>query len=584
MPTYLSPRISVIEQPPGIRSIDGVATNIAGEVGLAEKGPIGVPTPVFGPQDFVQKFGGPVSYALLYWVVMGFFQMAGEGATMYIVRTCHYTDNTDPTTLTAVKASVVLDDRGGSTDTLTVRALSEGTWANTLQVTAALSSRFNTTLNNGAVVANGATSFIVTSAAGMHRGTVLELADGVDTVRCKVEKVENLTVYLQSAIVLGGGATIADGGTVTQLAFDLEIYQSGELVESWPYLSMEDTDPDDYAETRVNGNSQWISVEDEDSSAGAGQDRPEDTALAYLSGGADGLSSLAASDYVGSLSGKTGLYAFDSVDTLSMFGVCESQSVTVQLGIMDYAEYRNWTVGVLNSPLGLDEADTIDHITDDLSANTSRSVFYYKQVKIMDQAGKAKVIPADGHIMGAWARNDTINGPSVVAAGERGLLRGIVGLENTYAESESARNLMYPERINFIINHPALGRCLFGSRTLDRTGGIGGQINERRFFNFVAQSLWNGLHWVLFLNNTPETRKAVERTVTAFLAPFKRSGELEDFYVICNEDLNNAVVRAQNKLICQVGLKVPDTIEFFDIPITRDTRAQEAALQALLAS
>lgn len=583
---FLSPGLKVREVPPRVRTIQGVPTSIGGLVGISERGPIGEAKLVTTLEDFIQNYGGPIDEGFLYWSAKGFFDQAGEGAQLYVTRTAHYTDITDVNTLTAVASSGTVQDTGGTPqDTLTINALTEGTYGNQIQYTIENATRFSTTINQAAGLQNGDTSVLLTSTSGVRKGTVLFFDDGVDSITKVVDRTENQRAYFDTPVA-GLAAAVDDGGTVTEVSFTIRVYESDFEVEVFDFVSMEDTNAADYVETRINGNSLYISVVDEDSTNGPGIDRPAPvTTPTFLTGGDNGLTGLLDTDLVGNAGTKTGLYAFDRVKFINMVSIPESQSNVSQLGVIDYCEGRDFVVGILNSPLGLDEQSVVSHVVTTLAANTSHSAFYYKQLLVADPInGGDKIIPAEGHIQGIWARVDANFGLAQAPAGELAQVRGIIGFENDNAQSQGERDLIYPERINPLIQSDNLGRVLFGSRTLDRTNGIGAQINERRVFNFIGQSLINGLEFILFKNNTPDVRATVRDTITAFLVIQKQFGIIEDFYVDVGEGLNNALVRATGRLVAAVGIKVPDTIEFVEILMTRDTRAQEAALEELAAA
>ncbi|HHY36542.1 MAG TPA: phage tail sheath family protein [Firmicutes bacterium] len=132
MPEFLSPGHYITEAPPQVVTIPGVPTSTAALVGIAEKGPIGQPVLVTSWSDFVQKFGSFIPEGWLAYAAYGLF-LNKRGARVYVVRTAHYTDPNDPSTLTAQTAKVILQDRG-THDALEIAALSEGTWANRLKV------------------------------------------------------------------------------------------------------------------------------------------------------------------------------------------------------------------------------------------------------------------------------------------------------------------------------------------------------------------------------------------------------------------------------------------------------------------
>lgn len=584
MVQFNSPGIKVREEEAKIRNITGVGTSAAAAVVLSQKGPLNVPVPIVSFEEYINTFGRSVVNTKSYWAVKGFFDNAGEGALIWCVRTCHYTDITDRATATATLADVTLVDGSGE-DTLTVSAANEGTWGNTLQISTELASRFSTTLNNGGTLANGALSAVMTSAFGMNPGKVLTIDDTTNDVTVIVDRIENNRVYFTEA-VSGLAAPIADGASVVEQSFNLLVYQSDVLVESFPNVNMSPTDEVDYVEKRVNEGSaasQFIAVEDESSVTDPPGNRPAAVTKVFLTGGTDGLGSIAASDFVGSPASDTGLYALDAVEVINMVAIPESQTQVAQSGLIQYCELRRYPLGIMSSPVGLSVPAAITYFNTTLAANTSRAAAFYPQVKVLDPVTQRQlVVPVDGHVMGIYARTDGQYGVQQVGAGEYGQIFGILDFENEETKFEAKRDLLYQAKINPICNYTGLGRVVFGSRTLSKTGGIGSQINERRVFSFIEQSLDLGMRFVLFKLNTPEFRKTVKDTMDAFLIGQRLDGVLESFYTDLGEGLNNAIVRAQGKLIAVVGLKAPDTIEFFEIVVTKDTRALEAALAALV--
>lgn len=583
MVQFLSPGIKVIEQESKIRNIRGVATSIGAFIGTAERGPIGKATLITSFEDFLNTFGGFTAYSQMGRAVNGFYQNAGEGAPVYIVRTAHYTDITNASSLTAVKATTILTDALAA-NTLRVNAANEGAWGNKLQISTTLSSKFSTTINDAAGLPVGATSVNLASVEGVRIGSVLKFDDTTDNVTVVITDIQNNRVFFAATVTHGGGGgPIADGAAVTEQSFDIQVYEADVLVEEFLNVSMEDTNLVDYVEARINGVSQFIEVEDLDSASDPPSDRPANTVKKFLVSGNNGLSGLTPADFAGNSGSKTGLYALDEVQVINLISIPDSQTQVAQLGLMAYCELRKFPLGILSSPLGLNITQAVNYVTTTLAANTSRSAFFYPQLKVFDSATASEIlVPAEGHIMGIYARTDGNIGVQQVGAGEYGQIQGITGFENKLTESQGNRDILYPNNINPLARIEGLGRVVFGSRTLSLAGGIGSQINERRTFAFVEQSLDLGMKWVLFKNNTPEFRKTVEQTIASFLAVLRLDGVLEDFFVDVGEGLNNALVRAQHKLVALVGLKVPDTIEFFELIVTKDTRAQEAALAELV--
>jgi len=113
--TELASKVAVIETPPAVRQIQGAATAVFGMVGVAERGPIGTPVLVTSFAEYTKHFGGYLNIATahLAQAVRAFF--AEGSGQLWVVRTAHYTDVLDPTTLTAVRSTKNLVTPGAAT-------------------------------------------------------------------------------------------------------------------------------------------------------------------------------------------------------------------------------------------------------------------------------------------------------------------------------------------------------------------------------------------------------------------------------------------------------------------------------------
>jgi hypothetical protein len=110
---FLSPTVRVralVDQASAAGVLDNDAT--IGLVGLAERGPIGIPTRISSADEFRKIFGGYVSGMELAFMMDLFWLNANGRGEVFIVRTAHYTDVTDATTLTAAKATDESPDVG----------------------------------------------------------------------------------------------------------------------------------------------------------------------------------------------------------------------------------------------------------------------------------------------------------------------------------------------------------------------------------------------------------------------------------------------------------------------------------------
>ncbi len=132
MPTYLSPGIYTRETDFSFY-VKQISTSSAAMVGVAEKGPINKPVLVTSWEQFINRFGSYINESYLAYAARAFFD--NGGSVLYVTRIAHLTDPTDRDTLTALKSSIVLQNREATpADALRIEAVNEGGWGDRLSV------------------------------------------------------------------------------------------------------------------------------------------------------------------------------------------------------------------------------------------------------------------------------------------------------------------------------------------------------------------------------------------------------------------------------------------------------------------
>src|SRR5512138_1377514 len=123
MPQYLTPGVYFERQDTARAVIRQVRTDIAGFVGLAERGPLHQPVQVDSWRQFQTRYGNFLPYAYLAYAVKGFFDNGG--------RTCFVVRVSGPTAQRA--EATLLNTSGG--EVLGIRARDEGVWGDQISVT-----------------------------------------------------------------------------------------------------------------------------------------------------------------------------------------------------------------------------------------------------------------------------------------------------------------------------------------------------------------------------------------------------------------------------------------------------------------
>lgn len=408
------------------------------------------------------------------------------------------------------------------------------------------------------------------------------------------------------AHVFKGQVSNATSGEAAR--FNLTVLKSGIIVETFPNLSMDDTDAR-YAETIVNdptSGSRYFAVVDLDANTGsAAGDRPVNVTSAFLSGGNDGLVGLTDTDFTGSSGtlGKTGMRAFDLVDDLNILTVPGRATSAVHNAMLTYCEVtRSGEVFAILDPPAAQSATAIITYYETTAAVLGLSEYgaaYWPRIKVLNPStsvfGKTDdnqiTVPPSGHIAGVYARRDASKPGGVYdspAGVEQGILLGCLGFETKEVLEEEKRDLVFPKRINPLTALRGGPRHIDGARTLKGTGNFP-SVPERRGAIFIEQSIKNGLQFARQQANTEELRATVSRTVDSFLQTQMKNGAFRTkdpataYFVdfdVPGVSLNSTAVQFSGQLVGRIGLATKKLAEWIILRFSQDTRALEEELAA----
>jgi phage tail sheath protein FI len=376
-------------------------------------------------------------------------------------------------------------------------------------------------------------------------------------------------------------------------AFDLLVIEDGAYRESFPNLTLTPTDAR-YVQTVVN-------------SAASGSTRIRVTDLraagvttlaaqtVTLTGGNDGLTGLVDADFIGTDAGKTGLFALNAVQDLSLLLVPGRATPAVHLAMLRYCEDTRggFTFAVLDPPAAANAVGIVDYVTR-VAAIEGASEFgaiYWPRLKVLNPArsvyGSADtiVVPPSGVVAGVMARTDGRRPGGVYdppAGIENGRMSGVLGFETDEVLEEAKRDLVYPRRINPLTTGPGLPRFVDGSRTLKATGNFP-YVSERRGVSFIERSLKTGLEFARHRNNNETLRSEVRRVCTAFLITQMNNGAFRTrdpatAFFVDAESLNTPTEVFAGRLHVRIGLATNKPAEFIVLRFSQDTRLLESEL------
>lgn len=435
----------------------------------------------------------------------------------------------------------------------------------------------------GAVLAiqadSGTVASVTLSAYGISRikvGDTLKFADGVVTMRAVVAQIKSRTVLFEAAQTTSGNLTTA-GTIVTLETFSLSLVEDGKTIYGPKRgLRTSSLSTESYFVNVVNvpnDDEAIITVTDEGADASTGLDiRPINAvATGDLLTGGDACTVFTDSDWIGSSSDKTGLYAFDTAKDLRLLAVpgVTGTDGAVSKALVDYCNARQDCEALIAPPLGTTPSGALTFKQNNIGEN-EWGAMHYPWVRTTDPlTGQPTYIPPEGFVMGMIGRTDRDRGIQKAPAGiNTGKLLFATGVERELSDDD--RNLLYPANINFIL-HDDTGVYVLGARTLAHNEFE--QLHKQRTFIYLRTSLQDGSRWVLQEENVPETWAGLKRQFESFLENEWRNKLLagktvdEAFYVIADESVNTPSIVAAQMQKARVGVKVPDTTEWLVIDI-----------------
>ncbi len=374
--------------------------------------------------------------------------------------------------------------------------------------------------------------------------------------------------------------------------FNLQVLKGSVVVESFVNLSMTDTDTN-YVESVVNSGagsqlaSKLIRATDLDADVDSPDDIPA-TGTTVLTGGANGLTSLADADYVGGLtSGKTaGLSCFDRIADLDVIIAPDRATASFLNSLITYNNGRARPAFLVLEPPSsqtIAQIRTFVRTTAALIGSTDRAATYYPQTKV-DNPDKTVfgndatvVAPVSGQLAGLYARVSAAKdfGAFTSPAGTPLKLRTARALVNTDIEDPTNRGLVFDDRINPLMTDPVGGGIYVdGARTLSETGAFP-FVGESRGATFVEIQIGNALDAIRHKNNTPALRSAVKTEVETFLRvgvtakAFASEVERDAIEVDTSDALNPTSEQAAGRLNVKVGLATAKPAEFVYLNISQ---------------
>lgn len=331
---------------------------------------------------------------------------------------------------------------------------------------------------------------------------------------------------------------------------------------------------------------------------------PEFDTTDAMTGGDDGLTGLADTDFSGSAVGGTGLRAFDQVATVTILFCPDRITPAVQNAAATYVDVtRNGDMQFISDfQTGKSVEETVAYWRNtaallELSENLYAA---YPPVKVANPdenlfgASETMVtIPLSGYVAGAWVRTDQ-SAPGGIylppAGEERGALRNVLALENEEVLDDAKFSLLYKEnRICVVLKLDDSPFFIRGTKVSKSTGQFP-SIAERRGATYIRKSLERAAIRDLDTNIDDRFLKQLESQTFTFLEAQLKVGAFRSrkptgaFEIDYGPGINTAVDKFANRVNGRINIATQKPADEINVVLGQDFRDIEAELAALQAA
>jgi phage tail sheath protein FI len=549
-------------------SIAGAATSVAAFAGITARGVPNQPVFITTFAEFQARFGGYSANGYVAYSLDGFYSNGGQNA--YVNRIV--ATGAAPALLTLLNRestpAPVLQVRGG------YRGRTDpGTWGENLRVDVVDDPLASTRLSSSTVA--NATSAQVISVAGIGVGSVVRLSDAANVAWRKITALDPNTRTISwtapTPPVFNVATTeVTTGEYRVTVRYAPSAGADAAVVEDWRTLSME-PDLATYVVRAINDaftGSTYITVDDLSSRLDPGDRIPAPVTNQTLVGSAEPLP--APTDFTGNPLTKSGFHAFDALDVTLLVApdvhrLAPAGRVLVVRGALDYCAARGDCMYIGSAPdrgaapgttprsladytqLESDYVSSIESYSASFQAAKTYGALYAPWILVSDPLASGptpvRFIPADGHILGVYARTDDERGIFKAPAGLQALVRGALDVSARFTDAQHTE-LVRGALVNGVRPTSGAGIVVAASRTLS-TDTRWWFVNVRLLFNFVKSSLRDGLRFVRQEPHDEALRRRVKlNVVTPFLLGLWRQGAFGSdppqavFTIICDATNN----------------------------------------------
>lgn len=194
--------------------------------------------------------------------------------------------------------------------------------------------------------------------------------------------------------------------------------------------------------------------------------------------------------------------------------------------------------------------------------NTNYAAMYYPWCQIPDpDLGRNVWVPPSAVVSAVYSFNDLVAHPWYAPAGlNRGVLDTVVQTERLMTQND--RDNLYLKSVNPIATFPRQGVTVWGQKTLQKKRSALDRINVRRLLIDAKRFVAYQTKYLVFENNTVETRARFIELVEPYFRRVQNQQGLYDYRIIIDSRNNTPDVIDRNEMRAQIYLKPAKTAEF----------------------
>ena len=244
-------------------------------------------------------------------------------------------------------------------------------------------------------------------------------------------------------------------------------------------------------------------------------------------------------------------------------GVIRRLHTSVATNVLDMVEERNDCFYIMDTTSVNDSISLATTQSEAVDSNMTAT--YYPWIKTIDvNTNKLIAVPPSVLLPGVFASNDRVAAEWFAPAGlNRGGLVGAVSVLNRLTQSE--KDTLYEAKVNPIVQFPGQGIVVFGQKTLQDKPSALDRINVRRLLLTVRKYIASTSRYLVFEQNTSETRNRFLNIVNPYLESIQQRQGLYAFRVVMDDSNNTPDVIDRNIMKGAIYLQPTKTAEFIQI-------------------